>query len=152
MVKNSEHHRTTLQTMLDLEAQIQGSTAGFNIPKFIVDLPGGGGKRIASTLQSYDRETGVSTFEAPAVTGSAAARGTREKPQVFEYYDPIDHGDDARVTLDEKSSVNLDEKSPLKLDEKSPATLDEQSPVTLNKKRFVNLDGKRHMFISRRGY
>ncbi|KAI3401737.1 hypothetical protein diail_9401 [Diaporthe ilicicola] len=88
MVQNSEHHRTTLQTLLDLEAQITGSIAGFNMPKFVVDLPGGGGKRLGSTRQSYDRETGVSRFEAPAVTGAA---GGREKPKVFEYYDPIVH-------------------------------------------------------------
>lgn len=98
MVPKAEHLRTPLQTLLDLESQIRGSIAGFATPQFIVDLPGGGGKRPGSTHISYDRETGVSTFEAPAVTGAAAARGGREKPGLFEYYDPIDH--DARVKMD----------------------------------------------------
>ncbi|ROV89958.1 hypothetical protein VMCG_10121 [Cytospora schulzeri] len=89
MVKMNEHKRTTLQTMLDLEAQIRGSIAGFMMPQFVVDLPGGGGKRLGSTYESYDRETGVSRFVAPAVTATKAMGRGREKPEVFEYYDPI---------------------------------------------------------------
>jgi len=33
------------------------------MPQFIVDLPGGGGKRLASSFESYDRSTGVSRYE-----------------------------------------------------------------------------------------
>ncbi|KAK7720007.1 hypothetical protein SLS64_002188 [Diaporthe eres] len=98
MVEKVEHYRTPLQTLLNLESEIQGSIAGFRTPRFIVDLPKGGGKRGASTYLSYDRETGVSTFKAPAVTDADAARGGTEKPKYFKYYDPIGH--DARVTLD----------------------------------------------------
>lgn len=47
-------------------------------PQFVVDLPGGGGKRLAASFQSYDGETGVSMFVAPGVKGSE---------QVFEYHD-----------------------------------------------------------------
>ncbi|KUI60045.1 L-lysine 2,3-aminomutase [Cytospora mali] len=91
MVKMNEHRRTTLQAMLDLEAQLLGSIAGFMMPKFVVDLPGGGGKRPGSTFTSYDRKTGVSKFVAPAVTASGGVGSGREKkPQVFEYYDPIE--------------------------------------------------------------
>lgn len=89
MVKMNEHRRTTLQTMLDLEAQIRGSIAGFMMPQFVVDLPGGGGKRLAHSYQSYDRESGVSRFVAPAVTDTKAMGRGRDKPEVFEYYDPI---------------------------------------------------------------
>ena len=89
MVKMNEHARTTLQTMLNLEAQIRGSIAGFMMPQFVVDLPGGGGKRLSSTFESYDRKTGVSRFVAPAVTSSGHAGAGKEKPEVFEYYDPI---------------------------------------------------------------
>lgn len=89
MVKMNEHRRTTLQTMLDLEAQIRGSIAGFMMPQFVVDLPGGGGKRLSSTYESYDRESGVSRFVAPAVTATKAMGRGRDKPEVFEYYDPI---------------------------------------------------------------
>lgn len=94
MVKMNEHMRTPLQTMLDMQAQIRGSIAGFAMPQFIVDLPGGGGKRLASDYKSYDRKTGISRFEAPAVTGGAS--GSR-KPEVFEYYDPIRESADQTV-------------------------------------------------------
>ncbi|KAK3311241.1 uncharacterized protein B0T15DRAFT_387577 [Chaetomium strumarium] len=84
MVKSVEHLRTPLQTILDLEAQIRGSVAGFMMPQFVVDLPGGGGKRLACSFESYDRSTGISKYTAPAVTG-------RDKEnKVYEYYDPID--------------------------------------------------------------
>ncbi|KAG6362097.1 hypothetical protein INS49_010326 [Diaporthe citri] len=77
MVPNAEHYRTPLQTLLDLEAQIRGSIAGFMTPQFIVDLPGGGE---SASLPAAD------------------AHGGRDKAEVFEYYDPI--GQDARVILD----------------------------------------------------
>ncbi|KAL2129666.1 hypothetical protein VTI74DRAFT_7480 [Chaetomium olivicolor] len=84
MVKSVEHLRTRLQTILDLEAKIRGSIAGFMMPSFVVDLPGGGGKRLACSYESYDRSTGISRYTAPAVTG-------RDKEnKVYEYYDPID--------------------------------------------------------------
>ncbi|KAF3769264.1 hypothetical protein M406DRAFT_75748 [Cryphonectria parasitica EP155] len=57
---------------------------------FVVDLPGGGGKRLGCSYESYDRETGISRFVAPAVTAEGAGGRGRRKPEVFEYYDPID--------------------------------------------------------------
>jgi lysine 2,3-aminomutase len=83
MVRGVEDLRTPLQTCLDLETQIRGSIAGFMMPQFVVDLPGGGGKRLAASYLSYDRETGVSKFVAPAVT-----RDTRKVDMVYEYHDP----------------------------------------------------------------
>ncbi|MBE3043936.1 hypothetical protein IMZ48_15455 [Candidatus Bathyarchaeota archaeon] len=83
MVEKVEHLRTPVQTLLDLEAQIRGSIAGFMMPQFIVDLPGGGGKRLACSFKSYDRKTGRSTFEAPAV------KGRDKENKVYEYWDPI---------------------------------------------------------------
>jgi lysine 2,3-aminomutase len=84
MVEKVEHLRTPLQTILDLEAQIRGSIAGFMMPHFVMDLPGGGGKRLACSYRSYDRTTGRSTYVAPAVTG-------RDKEnKVYEYFDPVD--------------------------------------------------------------
>lgn len=82
MVGNAEHFRTPLQTILDMENQILGSIAGFDTPKFVVDLPGGGGKRPAFSFQSYDRTTGVSTFIAPAVKGEA------KDNRIYEHHDP----------------------------------------------------------------
>jgi lysine 2,3-aminomutase len=79
LVKGVEDLRTTLQTALDLEKAVRGVTAGFQTPTFVVDAPGGGGKRVAHSFEHYDRDTGVSVFTAPSV-----------KPGFFLYYDPID--------------------------------------------------------------
>lgn len=80
LVKGGEDMRTTLQTALDLEKHIRGLTAGFNTPTFVVDAPGGGGKRSAHSYEIYNRDTGVSRWEAPSV-----------KPgSTFFYFDPID--------------------------------------------------------------
>ncbi|KAK9417185.1 hypothetical protein SUNI508_08989 [Seiridium unicorne] len=81
MVEKAEHFRTPLQTILDMEKQLRGSIAGFDMPTFVVDLPGGGGKRLAQSYNSYDRSTGISTFEAPAVKGGN---------KIYKYYDPAD--------------------------------------------------------------
>ena len=59
---------------------MRGATAGFNTPTFVVDAPGGGGKRDAHSYEYYDRETGISVYSAPSV-----------KPgQLFLYFDPLD--------------------------------------------------------------
>lgn len=84
MVPKIEHRRTSLQTLLDIESQIQGAVAGFFIPKCIVDLPGGGGKRPASLYESYDRRTGISTFKQPVL------KGKDREDKVYKYYDPVD--------------------------------------------------------------
>ncbi len=80
LVKGVEDLRTTLQTALDLERHVRGSTAGFYTPTFVCDAPGGGGKRDVHSYDYYDRETGISVFTAPSV-----------KPgRYFTYFDPID--------------------------------------------------------------
>jgi lysine 2,3-aminomutase len=83
LVKGVEDLRTPLSTILSLEGEIRGSIAGFMIPQFVVDLPGGGGKRLAASYQTYDRKTGRSTFVAPAVHGEG------KEGRVYEYYDPL---------------------------------------------------------------
>ncbi|KAF4628288.1 hypothetical protein G7Y89_g9862 [Cudoniella acicularis] len=83
MVQGVEDLRTPLSTILRIEREIRGSIAGFMMPSFVVDLPGGGGKRLAASYESYDKVTGRSTFVAPAVKG----RG--KEGQVFEYWDPL---------------------------------------------------------------
>jgi lysine 2,3-aminomutase len=45
MVTGVEDLRTTLAGAIELEKQMRGVTAGFNCPTFVVDTPGGGGKR-----------------------------------------------------------------------------------------------------------
>lgn len=68
-----------MRDILHLESQIRGTIAGFMTPSFVVDLPGGGGKRLAQTYDSYDPLTGVSRFTAPGVKGDT----------VHEYHDPM---------------------------------------------------------------
>lgn len=79
MVGGCEHFRTSLQEGLNLEKAVRGTTAGFNTPTFVCDLPGGGGKRHVASYEHYDRETGISVWSAPYV-----------KPgKLFTYFDPI---------------------------------------------------------------
>lgn len=80
MVRGLEDLRTPLHEIVELERQIRGTTAGFMTPSFVVDLPGGGGKRLANSFDSYDRASGIAAFRAPGVKGA---------DQVFEYYDPV---------------------------------------------------------------
>lgn len=79
MVQGVEDLRTPLRDILDIESHVRGTIAGFMTPSFVVDLPGGGGKRLAATFQSYDQATGVSKFVAPGVKGDT----------VHEYHDPL---------------------------------------------------------------
>src|SRR5262245_40981006 len=67
LVKGVEDLRTTLQTALDIEKYVRGATAGFNTPTFVVDAPGGGGKRDAHSYEYYDRHSGISVYTAPSV-------------------------------------------------------------------------------------
>ena len=79
LVSGVEDLRTSLDTALHIEKHVRGSTAGFNTPTFVVDAPGGGGKRNAHSYEHYDRETGISVYTAPSV-----------KPgEYFLYFDPL---------------------------------------------------------------
>ncbi|MEC9397563.1 MAG: KamA family radical SAM protein, partial [Myxococcota bacterium] len=79
MVQGVEDLRTSVQRNIEIEKFVRGTTAGFNTPTFIVDAPGGGGKRDAHSYEHYNRETGVSVYTAPMV-----------KPgKFFLYFDPL---------------------------------------------------------------
>jgi lysine 2,3-aminomutase len=80
LVQGVEDLRTTLQTAIDLEKHVRGTTAGFNCPTFVVDAPGGGGKRDAHSYEHYDRTTGISVYSSPAV----------HPGQLYLYFDPVD--------------------------------------------------------------
>lgn len=79
MVQGVEDLRKPLRDILHIESHVRGTIAGFTTPSFVVDLPGGGGKRLSSTFESYYQNTGVSKFVAPGVKGNT----------VHEYYDPL---------------------------------------------------------------
>jgi lysine 2,3-aminomutase len=79
LVKGVEDLRTTLETALVLEKQIRGHTSGFNTPMFVVDAPGGGGKRDVHSYEHYDRQTGISVFTSPSVAPGA----------YYFYFDPL---------------------------------------------------------------
>ena len=79
LTAGTEDMRTSLQTAIDVEKEVRGVTSGFNTPTFVVDAPGGGGKRCAHSYEHYDRETGISVWTAPSV-----------KPgNKFLYFDPL---------------------------------------------------------------
>ncbi|HEY5258315.1 MAG TPA: KamA family radical SAM protein [Candidatus Baltobacteraceae bacterium] len=80
MVKGVEELRTTIQTAIDAEKFVRGSTAGFNTPTFVCDAPGGGGKRDVHSFEYYDRVNGIAVYAAPSVKPGKA----------FVYFDPID--------------------------------------------------------------
>ena len=79
LTAGTEDMRTSLRTAIDLEKNVRGTTAGFNTPTFVVDAPGGGGKRCAHSYEEYDEDTGISVWTAPSV-----------KPgKRFLYFDPL---------------------------------------------------------------
>jgi lysine 2,3-aminomutase len=79
MVPGCEHLRTTVREGVEIEKRVRGTTAGFNIPTFVCDAPGGGGKRHVASYEYYDEETGISVWKAPNV-----------KPgELFLYFDPL---------------------------------------------------------------
>jgi lysine 2,3-aminomutase len=80
LVRGVEDMRTSVQTSIDIEKAVRGTTAGFNTPLFICDAPGGGGKRDIHSYDYYDRDNGIVVYSAPSV-----------KPgRSFLYFDPID--------------------------------------------------------------
>ena len=80
MVRGVEDLRTPLAQTIELEKQVRGVTAGFNTPTFVVDAPGGGGKRDAHSFEHYDRTTGISVYRSPNV----------DEGRFYLYFDPID--------------------------------------------------------------
>jgi lysine 2,3-aminomutase len=67
LVPGVEALRTSLADACELERQVRGTLAGFDTPAFVVDLPGGGGKREIHSYDAYDRRTGLAVFRSPAV-------------------------------------------------------------------------------------
>ncbi len=80
MVKGVEDLRTRVADTVTLEKNVRGVTAGFNTPTFVVDAPGGGGKRTVHSYEHYDEVTGISVYRSPNV----------DPDKLYLYFDPID--------------------------------------------------------------
>lgn len=103
LTAGTEDMRTSVQTAIDVEKQVRGVTSGFNTPTFVVDAPGGGGKRCAHSYEHYDRETGISVYTAPNV-----------KPgEKFLYFDPLHTLSESvqKDWLDEKKAKKMIEQA-----------------------------------------
>lgn len=79
MVKGVEDLRTRVADTSEIERNVRGTTAGFNTPTFVNDVPGGGGKRDIHSWDYYDETTGVSVYRSPGV----------DEEKIYLYYDPI---------------------------------------------------------------
>lgn len=79
MVKHVEDLRTRVGATIELERAVRGTTAGFNTPLFVTDLPGGGGKRDVHSHEHYDEVTGISVYRSPII----------DPEKVYLYFDPI---------------------------------------------------------------
>jgi lysine 2,3-aminomutase len=79
MVDNTEHFRTTLATAIKISKGLTGAFTGFQLPRFIVDLPCGGGKRSVYEYDFYDDKYGVYSFKSPLISGD----------KTYYYCDPL---------------------------------------------------------------
>lgn len=79
MVMGSEHFRVAIPEMQQLERMVRGATAGFNTPLFIVDTPGGGGKRDVHSYEYRNDEYGVTGYRSPVVNAG----------RMYYYFDPL---------------------------------------------------------------
>ena len=80
MVMGVEELRTRISDTMEIERYVRGVTAGFNTPTFVVDAPGGGGKRDVHSFDHYDEVTGVGVYRSPSV----------DVDKAYLYFDPLD--------------------------------------------------------------
>ncbi len=66
-IAGSAHFRTTTEKGVELLSELQGRITGFAIPKYIVDLPGGGGK-VPVTKQYYKGQGSFENYKGEAYT------------------------------------------------------------------------------------
>ena len=79
MVPGAEHFRVPIVEMQRLEREVRGVTAGFNTPLFIVDCPGGGGKRDVHSHEYRNDKYGVTGYRSPWV----------DAERMYYYFDPL---------------------------------------------------------------
>lgn len=78
MVKNTEHFRTKIRDSINLEKDLYGFFSGFYTPKFVIDLPDGGGKRILTQYEKYIPNHGCYEYYSCI-----------DKDKICRYYDPL---------------------------------------------------------------
>lgn len=100
MVRGIEDLRTPLSRIIALDKELRGKLSGFMMPAFVIDLPGGGGKRLVSTVESY--ENGVAVYSAPGLPGIKGQ-------QKYVYHDPIDVADAAVEELRKEHGQALEQ-------------------------------------------
>ena len=106
MVRGIEDLRTPLSTILELDQKLRGTLSGFMMPAFVIDLPGGGGKRLVSTKESYDEVTGVAEYTAPGLPGEKGRRS-------YFYHDPTPVNETAVAELRQEQEQALELDVPL---------------------------------------
>jgi lysine 2,3-aminomutase len=79
MVVGIEDLRFPLSKGLEIEKGVRGALSGPYTPLFVVDPPGGCGKRSVHSFELYDKESGLSIYSAPSVKAR----------QLFLYADPL---------------------------------------------------------------
>ena len=79
MILGAEDLRTSVKETKVLEKNVRGVVSGHNTPTFVLDAPGGGGKRDIHSHEYYDEETGISVYSAPSVN----------KEALYVYADPL---------------------------------------------------------------
>jgi lysine 2,3-aminomutase len=79
MVMSTEHFRVSIEEMQHLEREVRGATAGFNTPLFIVDAPGGGGKRDVHSYEYRNDKYGITGYRSPSV----------DRNRMYFHFDPL---------------------------------------------------------------
>ncbi|BAB52331.1 KamA family radical SAM protein [Mesorhizobium japonicum] len=79
LVDGIEHMRCSVRLACQIEKAVRGITAGYNTPLFVVDTPGGGGKRDVHSFEHYNTQTGLAVYRALSV----------RPDQLFTYPDPL---------------------------------------------------------------
>lgn len=79
----TRHHNVAVPAKWaqELEEKLRGSTSGYNLPDFVVDLPGGGGKRNIWSYRYYNPDNGISVFRSPVI----------DENKFYFYFDPLSH-------------------------------------------------------------
>lgn len=79
MVQSIEHYRVPVHKIQEFEREVRGATAGFNTPLFVIDAPGGGGKRDVHSYEYRNEKYGIIGYRSPQI----------DPYRTFYYFDPL---------------------------------------------------------------